>query len=282
VLLLEAGRPCQDLVDGLSIGHGVTQRGNVGALIFASANDDGPAIGDCVSRLSRRRRRDGGHQPRHSADHLGGIAGLVCRGDLDDVVARLKLHGCPNWNILAGPCGIEGPWNLDSIQRDVNTVQGDVVSHEPQNHDVVALHLRVRRRIVDRDHRDADVGENVDRCAERRERAHDRDQQGQHDERIWTPQRNADDANHAENAPQSRDKSRAAPVAQRSCRTEHIAPHQSSYRIVSYFSRSVQLTKALPPCFWGAASGVCSVHDAALLVFCAPHNFWAATLLGLR
>src|SRR6202022_364046 len=104
----------------------------------------------------------------------------------------------------------------------------------------------------DRDDRDADAGKNVDRRAKRGKRAHDHDQQGQHDERVWTPQRDADDTDHTENAPQSRDKSRAPPARHRSCQSGHVAPHQSSYRIVSYFSRSVQLTKALPCWLWGA------------------------------
>jgi hypothetical protein len=65
---------------------------------------------------------------------------------------------------------------------------------------------------------------------------------------------------------------------QSSYRTEHVASHQGSYRIVSYFSSSVQLTKALPRYFGMRLSGVSGFDYVALLVFCAPHNFRAASV----
>ena len=53
----------------------------------------------------------------------------------------------------------------------------------------------------DRDHRNADVRKNIDRRAQRRQRADDENDQREHDERVGPPQRDADYSNHSCNAP---------------------------------------------------------------------------------
>ena len=58
----------------------------------------------------------------------------------------------------------------------------------------------------DGDHRDADVGKNVDRRAQRRQRTDDEDHQRQDDERVRPPQRDADKSNHAQEAPRMPDR----------------------------------------------------------------------------
>jgi len=56
----------------------------------------------------------------------------------------------------------------------------------------------------DRDDRDADVGEDIDRRAQRRQRPDDQDREREHDKGVGTPQGDADDANHARAAPPCR------------------------------------------------------------------------------
>ena len=54
------------------------------------------------------------------------------------------------------------------------------------------------------DHRDADVGKNVDGRAQRGERTDDKNDEGQNDESVRTPQCDADERDHAAVAPGSR------------------------------------------------------------------------------
>ena len=49
-------------------------------------------------------------------------------------------------------------------------------------------------------HRNPDVWKDIDRCTQGREWADDKDDQREDDECIGTPQRNADEGNHSDNA----------------------------------------------------------------------------------
>ena len=85
----------------------------------------------------------------------------------------------------------------------------DVVDRRRQGalelrHDAAGHLIRRQARVLpnDRDDGNADVGENVDRHAKRRERPDDENDNGQHDERVGSSQRHLDEADHAAGAPE--------------------------------------------------------------------------------